>query len=358
MAVGDFTGGLAIYDLDGDSLTPIQTWKGHAKAVRGVIWRGDQLITCSTDKTLAFWDGDTLQSRLDVQTGGLNALALSDDGARLLAVSDDRALWVLDLAEDLLVGRWIGHEAWVTCVDLHPSGQTAVTGSSDANLVVWDLNTGESAVLHGHIDGVTAVSFIGDGQTLVSASKDGVIKVWDTESRSVLKTLRGHEGVITSLATHGTVVASSGADFRVGLWEIDGKRSRHTGWLQGHKRPVNIVAFAQEGTRLVSGGNDRSVGLWNRDDAHPSAIFHAGSVRAVAFSPDGEWLASGSRDQTVWVRDVRQGQRLLRLQGHDGAVQGIAFSPLANRTLASVGTDGMAFLWDLASGSDRRETAL
>ncbi|MCC5644003.1 WD40 repeat domain-containing protein [Nostoc sp. CHAB 5824] len=61
---------------------------------------------------------------------------------------------------------------------------------------------------------------------------------------------------------------------------------------------------------------------------------HNGSVNSVSFSPDGKTLASGSGDKTIKLWNVETGQLIRTLTGHNNAVVSVSFSP-DGKTLAS-----------------------
>jgi WD40 repeat protein len=81
-------------------------------------------------------------------------------------------------------------------------------------------------------------------------------------------------------------------------------------------------------------------------EAHPS-------IQALAFSRNGKLLASGGFDRVISIWDPSTGQRLHRLEGHQGIIKGLAFSP-DDRTLASCGDDGTVRLWDVAAGKSKK----
>jgi WD40 repeat protein len=84
----------------------------------------------------------------------------------------------------------------------------------------------------------------------------------------------------------------------------------------------------------------------------------SGYIQALAFSPNGKILAvahgaggcGGSIDNTVRLWSVSTGQEYQTLEGHQAAVNGLAFSP-DGKLLVSASTDGIIRVWDLATGT-------
>jgi len=71
---------------------------------------------------------------------------------------------------------------------------------------------------------------------------------------------------------------------------------------------------------------------------------HDGGVQAVTFSPDGETLATAGRDNSIKLWQI-DGQPLLTLNGHQDVVWSVGFSP-DGKTIASASRDRTVRLWD------------
>ena len=78
----------------------------------------------------------------------------------------------------------MGHSDHVTCVAVSILNKSlVVSGSRDANLIVWDINTGNDIhVLTGHLGYVTCVKVTGDGSLAVS----GKLMITSTLNFSIL----------------------------------------------------------------------------------------------------------------------------------------------------------------------------
>jgi WD40 repeat protein len=76
---------------------------------------------------------------------------------------------------------------------------------------------------------------------------------------------------------------------------------------------------------------------------------HNGAIQCVAFSPNGKLVVTGGMDATARLWDVQTGKQVHVFRGHAGGIQSICFSPDGKRVLTG-SLDRTARLWDVQTG--------
>jgi WD40 repeat protein len=85
----------------------------------------------------------------------------------------------VDVATGREIRTFTGHSRSVDSVAFAPDGRTALSGSQDDTLKLWDVATGrEIRTFTGHSNSVVSVAFAPDGRTALSGSQDGTAKLW------------------------------------------------------------------------------------------------------------------------------------------------------------------------------------
>ena len=201
---------------------------------------------------------------------------------------------------------------------------------------------------------VTSIAFSPDSTLLASTGRaDRNIALWRVSDASAVRTwLADAEGVLSCVFRPGLepVLASAGIQNQVRLWNIDGQLIRS---FEGHFGPVRSIAFSAHGDLLASAGDriDGTIRVWRYDGSLVRAI-GAGfdELTSVALSPDSVTVFGGGVGSflrgTLVGWDLSSGLPVESFVGHGGPVEAMAVSPDGMRLISGGGVfDNRLILW-------------
>ncbi|MCB5182720.1 trypsin-like peptidase domain-containing protein [Streptomyces sp. SMC 277] len=278
LAAGGLDGAVRLWNPETGEL--VRTLEGHRHPVGDLcILKIDHracLVSHGTDRRVNVWDPHdgrlvrTFRPRCD----SLSAVCpLTLDGRTLLAVlvtlADGRSrirLWDPATGESLRSFAVSGaSDGALAAVSAAGATLLAVRESSERDHLValWDARTGRRV---GTLEGGegTAYELLGvrvAGRDLVVAGygqeESGTVMVWDPQSRRVTHRLEGHHGWVGALAVVATadetLIASSGEDCTVRLWDLDGPAEPAEGDRRAGSWVGSLTALDVDGRPAVAG---------------------------------------------------------------------------------------------------------
>lgn len=280
-----------------------------------------------------------------------------------------------------LIRTLAGHSDSVLSVCFSPDGRHVLSGSEDASVNLWEVESGRSNRIYtGHTGPVVSVGFGPHGSSsFFSGSKDGTMKLWDTASGKCLSTIgpyRPDPVNAACLTSDGRYALRAGEnEGGISVWDI--RRAEYVGLLGSGGAPrsktfglvqsrllrrwqepsllarYSVVCFSLDAHDKIclTASPSAVLTVWDMASRLPLRILegHGDAVSSVFLSADGEYGLSGSADATIKLWHIKTGRCLRTFRGHSGAVSSVCMTR-DRRCILSGGSDGTVRLWDAETG--------
>ena len=275
-------------------------------------------------------------------------VAFHPDGRRLAIGEDVGGVRLLNLTNLADVQVLPTYEPGVAGVAISPDGRWLAGASSGREPViyVWDLSSNvPPTLLRGHIGLVVTLAFSPDSQWLASGAADLMIKVWQLPELQLRKTLRGHLSDLRSIGFLGGPRTLASGDVRadVKLWDLQNTfADTNDLWLPrlgqlALSRDFRYFAGVDSNRVVVTGETLRSTG------AVPIPGLGQ-NIRLMAMTPSGDWIASLDDAQVVRLWRRSDGQVLTRTNAHPRPAVRFAFVK-DGEFLAALSDEGAVVKW-------------
>ena len=282
----------------------------------------------------------------------ITSICLSSDGTTALSGSFDKTLklWQLSPQNSLLNYQltFDGHTDAIYSVYLSHDKKLAVSGSADKAVKLWNIQTGKCIkTFEEHTDTVTSVVLSRDNNLIVSGSYDGTLKIWDVTTEECVSTLNEHQDGIRSVAlnTDASLALSGSFDCSLKLWDISTGKCLRT--FIGHTAEIHSVCFSSDGKCALSGAFDRTLKYWDIETGECLlTLKEDADVYSVSLSHDNRFAISGNGDATLKIWDISTGECLKVFEEHTDVVSSVDLTQ-DNRYAVSVSGDETIKLWKL-----------
>jgi len=367
---------------------------GYTSPSRAAFSPDSSLLAAVTgDNTIVLWDvitGERVGQPFDGHISEATALAFNHDGSILASATGFQTvlLWDVDTGE-IIGGPLRGsverdpqlrivQALWgINSLAFSADGERIIAGCGNEDIIVWDVTTGERVEEHlgqqppGVPHWLHATAFSPDTSIMTSGLEDGSVALYNvmTGQRTDIKRL-SYEGPsrFTALAYSPDNQMVAGADLRddaVILWDLTADKQVGNP-LEGHTSDIITLVFSPDGSMLASAGYDTTIILWDVEKADVIGnplTGHTAKVIGLDFSLDGRWLASldALGNTLLWNLAGEEAMIARRFEG-DSRADSIAFDVQSNEeTLVSAlcggggeseGWECVVRRWDVASGAE------
>ncbi|MBV1856991.1 MAG: FHA domain-containing protein [Nannocystaceae bacterium] len=345
---------------------------GHTKQVLAIAVNtvGTRMVSASADGTAKLWDLTKpgragLLATLAKNTGQVVSVAVSPSG-KFVATGDSNGairLWDITKADPAADAMALDlHRRGVQQMAFSKDGARLISLSSDM-ACVWTIaqDITKTVIKLKQKDELVGFAASDDGRTLLTAGVKE-LRLYDLAAPDVpasakaLRRAHGLDVLRVGISPDGRWAASSAKDATLVLWDLaNGAKALE---ILLHEKPVDAIAFSPDGRWLATGSQDTTNRLWDLKAKQPnrrSAKVLEGSeqrISALRWSADSHFLVGASNDQTIRVYDMRREDPAggaVMLTGHTGLISGIDLSEDAT-LVVSASYDLTARAWPLTAG--------
>ncbi|XP_067639136.1 protein Notchless [Eurosta solidaginis] len=284
------------------------------------------------------------------------SINFSPDGEHLASGSGDATVRLWDLNTETPHYTCIGHKQWVMCVSWSPDSKVLASACKAGNIILWNPTNGKQVgrTITGHKKWINCLSWEPYHQNpecrrLASAGSDGDCRIWDIVLGQCVLNIAGHTGAVTAVRWGGCgLIYTSSKDRTVKMWRAsDGVLCRT---FSGHAHWVNNIALSTDyvlRTGPFHPVTDRKLKYSNipKEQLKEMALQRFKKV----CTDDVESLVSCSDDFTLYLWNSNKNKCIQRLTGHQNVVNDVKFSPDV-KLIASASFDKSIRLWRAQDG--------
>lgn len=355
LALVFFDGTLAAWSVD-DPRQPTALWSVQAHqrgAGLAISPDGRLVVSAGAESSLHAFDLATgsLLRRIPIAEGEPVACVRFHHSG-LLAAASPVGVYLVDLDKPdddaaALIGR---QPRGIADLDFLPDGRRLLTGSTDTNLRLWNLDTGRIEFSFPTGNGTVRTVRAADDGTRAATSGWWRSEVWDLSARARTHPDPRPVGGFGAAILPGERLAASGNDGRLRIWDLNPRPLRAS--INAHTRWVGKLGATADGSLLASIGSEGTAAVWRTADWSLVQRWSPPDIAwQVAIAPDGSAAAYAGQRGTIRIHRPDEAVPFATFDAIGDSSFDLSFSRGGER-LVYVGAFGQLQCWDIASRSE------
>jgi WD40 repeat protein len=365
LAVGYFDGAIVLWDVARREPTGAPLKAGLSTDSLAFSPDGRHLLSASSSSDrVMMWDTTHRQlapNRMPQFKSFVREVVFSPDGATAAAVTSDHDVVVWDIKSGQLVSapRSVGGER-VTAFAFHPDGRSWLLGTSKG-VTLYDAKTqkvrrdlghavpmrSEPSTLRVNANGNTIV-ISGGAPQVFDPAQDQDLNVQEVSGSEIVTPVRYGSDSAFALSPDGRLFAQSLPDGAIVLWNFRQRRS--LGEEFDVEKPPDDKLTALLGPGKIE---TPDFVLWDTARRRPVGEVirtEHGDITALAFSPNKPIAVTGGRDGSIVFWDIETRRPDGEPLQSSGAIEDLTFSPDGKLLASRIRDTGLirVTLWDVA----------
>ncbi|KAF9933385.1 hypothetical protein FBU30_005594 [Linnemannia zychae] len=212
------------------------------------------------------------------------------------------------LIQSTLTGK---HERYVasryfgqTSIAISPDRLRMAAGDSNFNVHITNIESGLiEFVLAGHTQSIEAIAFSPRSDIVATGSRDATVRLWSMDSGDIVRELDSHAGVkALEFSPDGQQIASVSQDDAVILWEVETGEMKEFYAKKNAQHSFTHVGFSPISAQITAcDSKNNHIIIWIPSSNEPRHILkHDGSVNTFVWSCCEQWIVT-YHPNSAWV---------------------------------------------------------
>ena len=285
------------------------------------------------------------------------SIVWSRDGNYLYIGTIDKGVAIYDVVHKKLFPL-VGNNANISSLAVSPDGKLLAVGiATDGSVRLWGIENiypeSEVTIFPAHGDKVFGYDVLGlafspNGKLLASSGYDGKVIVWDVDTGNMIKKIDVQDSVFEVVFSPDgkTLIAALSVKEEFDIWSTDTWEIQNS--FKGDQ--AWDLSISADGSKMISaGGGIHEANLWDVKTGKLLFKFDKetdGLANAVSYNPSGKLVALGGGGGIVflWDPSTRNLVKELHIENEFNGVSALAFNPDGSQ-IATAGNQ--VIIWDL-----------